>query len=61
MIRQSFPASARAVGDRKVRVRMRMATNELGRDNMIVEPDGIVLRDFRRNPIILRDHNPASR
>jgi uncharacterized protein len=57
MLRQTFAGAVRKVGAREVRVRM--ASNAFGRDNMIVEPAGIDLSDFRRNPIVLRDHDPT--
>jgi uncharacterized protein len=57
MMRQAFAGAIRQVGAREVRVRM--ASNAFGRDRMVVEPAGVELTDFRRNPIILRDHDSA--
>jgi HK97 family phage prohead protease len=56
MIRDFAAAVVRQVGERGCRVRM--ATRALGRDNMIVEPAGIDLRHYRKNPIILWSHMP---
>jgi HK97 family phage prohead protease len=57
MIRQAYAGAIRQIGAREVRVRMCSRTH--GRDNLIVEPAGIDLSDFRRNPIILRDHDQS--
>jgi HK97 family phage prohead protease len=57
MIRQTVAGAIRQIGAREVRVRM--CSRTLGRDSLIVEPAGIDLTDFRRNPIILRDHDQS--
>ena len=58
MIRKFTAAVVRQVGDRSCRVRM--ATRVLGRDGLVVEPSGIELTHYRRNPIILWSHNPEA-
>jgi hypothetical protein len=58
MIRKFAAAVVRQVGERGCRVRM--ATRALGRDNLVVEPSGIDLTHYRRNPIILWSHMPEA-
>jgi HK97 family phage prohead protease len=56
LIREFAAAVVRQVGERACRVRM--ATRALGRDNLQVEPSGIDLTHYRKNPIILWSHMP---
>jgi HK97 family phage prohead protease len=58
MIRKFAAGVVRQVGERGCRVRM--ATRALGRDNLVVEPSGIDLTHYRRNPIILWSHMPEA-
>jgi HK97 family phage prohead protease len=58
MIRQSFPGAIRAgLSDRQFR--FTASTSALGRDRNIVEPSGIETQAFRRNPVLLWQHDPT--
>ncbi len=58
MIRQAFSGAVRAVGAREFK--FVGATSRLGRDGHVLIPSGIDLSNYRRNPIILWQHDPAS-
>lgn len=53
---QRLAGDASPLGDREVAVIA--ATSELGRDGHILEPAGLVLDNYMRNPIVLWQHNP---
>jgi HK97 family phage prohead protease len=58
LIRKFAAAVVRQVGERSCRVRM--ATRALGRDNLVVEPTGIDITHYRRNPVVLWSHAPEA-
>jgi HK97 family phage prohead protease len=57
MTRQHFPATLRAVGPREFK--FTASTDQLARDGHVLLPSGLQLGNYRRNPIILWQHNPA--
>jgi hypothetical protein len=56
MIRQTIPTSIRQLGDDEVEVIL--STRALARDGHILEPQGCVLDDYKKNPILLFSHDP---
>jgi len=59
MIRRTYPLElGQELGPRQVRVRA--STGALGRDGMIVVPAGIDLTHYRKNPVMLWQHDPAA-
>jgi HK97 family phage prohead protease len=57
MSRQHFAAALRAVGPREFR--FTASTDQLARDGHILLPSGLQLGNYRKNPIVLWQHNPA--
>jgi len=53
-----FYGAAADIGERECGVIA--STRNLGRDGMVVEPSGIDLTSYRRNPIVLFNHSPDS-
>jgi len=60
MIRRTLPATMSELGPRQVRVRASTGGDALGRDRMIVVPAGIELGPYRRNPVMLWQHDPTA-
>jgi len=56
--RNSFSAVVRAVSAREFK--FVGATSRLGRDGHVLIPSGIDLSNYKKNPIILWQHNPAA-
>jgi HK97 family phage prohead protease len=56
MWKRFFAGSSTPLGDREIGVIL--CTSELGRDGHILEPSGVSLRNYSRNPIALWQHNP---
>jgi hypothetical protein len=56
MLRHAFPTTVRALGDDQVEVIL--STRALARDGHILEPQGSVLDDYKKNPIVLFSHDP---
>lgn len=52
LVRKLVPSSVAALADDEVEVTM--STRSLARDGHIIEPDGVALDAYRRNPIISR-------
>jgi HK97 family phage prohead protease len=58
MMRNSFSAAVRAVGARGFK--FVGATSRLGRDGHVLIPSCLSLGNYKRNPIILWQHNPSA-
>ncbi len=56
MIRQAVATSLRQLGDDQVEVIL--STRALARDGHILEPQGCLLDDYKKNPIVLFSHDP---
>jgi phage head maturation protease len=59
MIRQTIVGSIRAGGLSDRQFRFTGSTSALGRDGNVVEPSGINISQYRRNPVLLAHHDPT--
>jgi HK97 family phage prohead protease len=57
-IRRTLAATADELGPRQVRVRA--STEDLGRDGLVVMSEGIDIGPFRKNPVVLWQHQPEA-
>src|SRR5579862_3757808 len=56
MLRALVPAELNSLGDDEVDVVM--STSQIARDGHILEPSGAELGNYRKNPIVLWQHDP---
>lgn len=59
MIRQACATSIRALGNNDNECEAVLMTDSLARDGHIIDPAGMLLANYQRNPIVLWQHQPG--